>query len=149
VKPDVALLDREEVIFRDGSRQRFDAIIHATGYRTTFPFLSTDIFDGERRPVRLFRRIVAPDRRGLFFAGLVQPIGPTIPLVETQGSWIAGVLADAVALPDATAMDREIDDHVARQRRTYVDSERYALEVDYRLYTRQLRADIAAGAAGG
>lgn len=148
VKPDVALLDREDVIFRDGSRQRFDAIIHATGYRTTFPFLSTEIFDGERRPVRLFRRILPPERPGLFFAGLVQPIGPTIPLVETQGLWIAAVLAGAVAVPDAAGMEREIDAHVAYQRSTYVDAERYALEVDYRHYSHALKADIAAGTAG-
>ena len=32
----------------------------------------------------LYRRIVSIEHPGLFFAELVQPIGPTIPLVEVQ-----------------------------------------------------------------
>ena len=43
---------------------------------------------------------------------------------------------------------REIARHHAVQRRTWLDSPRYALEVDYKTYARQLRRDMAQGQAG-
>lgn len=148
VKPDVAKLDGDGVVFSNGERAHFDAIIYATGYRTTFPFLAPDVFDGENDATRLYRRIVAPDRPGLYFAGLVQPIGPTIPLVEIQARWIAEHLSGAMRLPDRAGMSSEIEAHRERQRKTYLDSARYALEVDFALYARQMRDDMSRGSAG-
>lgn len=148
VRPNIERLDGETVAFADGTHQRFDAIVHATGYRTSFPFLDTDLFRADRAPVRLFRRMASPDLPGLHFAGLVQPIGATIPLVEIQGQWLAAALSGALSLPDKATMDREIDAHADRQKRTYLDSDRYLLEVDYKLYAGQMRGDLAAGTAG-
>lgn len=148
VKGNVARLDGGEVVFADGSRQRFDAIIHATGYRTTFPFLDPALFRADRAPVRLYRRIQPPALPGLFFAGLVQPIGPTIPLVELQARWIAGVIAGRLRPADRATMDREIDAHLAFVRDTFLDSDRYVLEVDFKTCAGQLRADLAAGRCG-
>jgi dimethylaniline monooxygenase (N-oxide forming) len=85
VKPDIRQLDGREVEFEDGSRKRFDAIVHATGYRTSFPFLDKSLFDPETEAGDLYRRMVSLKHPDLIFAGLVQPVGPTIPLVEIQG----------------------------------------------------------------
>jgi dimethylaniline monooxygenase (N-oxide forming) len=85
---------------------------------------------------------------GLVFAGLVQPVGPTIPLVELQGRWLAAVLSGKVALPDIAAQQREIRLHKKRQRETYLDSERYMLEVDFKTYARRMNSDMQSGAAG-
>jgi len=142
MKPNVAALDADHVRFEDGTRQRFDAIIYATGYKTSFPFLRPELFQADTRPVRLYRRIASTEQPGLFFAGLVQPIGPTIPLVEVQARWIAAVLAGDVGLPDTAAMRAEVEAHHRHQRATYLDSDRYALEVDYRGYARQLTEDM-------
>lgn len=147
VRPNVALLGGSAVVFEDGSRQEFDAIVHATGYRTSFPFLAPEIFRADAAPVRLYRRIVSPDRPGLLFAGLVQPIGPTVPLVEIQAKWIAAVLSGRIALPEGPAMEQEIAAHAERQRKTYLGSERYLLEVDFKHYSTQLKGDIAAAPA--
>ena len=78
----------------------------------------------------------------LMFAGLVQPIGPTIPLVETQGKWIAALLSGAFSLPSVDEMEKEISDHLARQKRTFLESERYVLEVDSRHYSGQMNSDM-------
>jgi hypothetical protein len=91
--------------------------------------------------------MLPPGLPGLYFAGLVQPIGPTIPLVEIQGRWLAAVLAGRLALPPVETMAREIARHAAQLARRYVDSARYTLEVDYRDYSRALRADLARGRA--
>jgi hypothetical protein len=147
VKPDVQRLDGDHVAFADGSREPVDTIIYATGYRTRFPFLDASLF-AEEDAASLYRRIAAPRLPGLYFAGLVQPIGPTIPLVEIQGRWLAALLSGAMALPDAATMQREIARHAALRARRYVGSPRYALEVDFRDHARQLRGDIARGRAG-
>jgi dimethylaniline monooxygenase (N-oxide forming) len=148
MKPDIAGLDGDQVRFKDGSRRRFDAIIYATGYKATFPFLSPEIFEVGKSGANLYRRIMLLDPPGLYFAGLVQPIGPTIPLVEIQARWIASVLARRMALPDKAEARREIEQHWLRQRRTYVDSARYALEVDFKTYAAQMNRDMATGRAG-
>lgn len=148
VKPNIARLDGDAVDFVDGSRAPFDAIIYATGYRTSFPFLAREVFDPDAEAGRLYRRMLPLGRDGLIFAGLVQPIGPTIPLVEIQGQWIAQALGGGMALPDAATRTREVEDHLRRRRKTWLDSPRYALEVDFRHYAGQLRADMQRGGAG-
>ncbi|GHF55620.1 flavin-containing monooxygenase [Seohaeicola zhoushanensis] len=141
VKPDVAELRGNKVAFADGTEAAYDAIIYATGYRISFPFLATSLFDPSTEAGRLYRRMVPPAHPGLIFAGLVQPIGPTIPLVEIQGKWIASLLSGAFSLPDRKEMEREIAEHLDHKRRTYLASDRYALEVDFRLYSSQMRSD--------
>ena len=149
VKPDIQALQGGEVRFVDGSVQRFDAIVYATGYRTTFPFLDRSVFEvKDGADVALYRRLLAADRPGLAFIGLVQPIGPTIPLMELQARWLAKWLAGEMRLPDRATMDKEIRAHHAALRRRYVNSPRYTLEVDFRDYAGRLRRDMAKGIAG-
>jgi cation diffusion facilitator CzcD-associated flavoprotein CzcO len=148
IKPNVAHFNGHEVQFDGGHSQRFDAIIHATGYRPSFPFLSSDHFPPLTGPRHLYRRMHYASRPGLYFAGLVQPVGPTITLVEIQGRWMAAVLAGKVALPDRLAQEREIERHRERQRRTYLESARYDLEVDFPTYAKQLLSDMNSGQAG-
>ncbi|MGE0715676.1 MAG: flavin-containing monooxygenase [Alphaproteobacteria bacterium] len=148
MKPDVAELRHGEVAFADGSVGRYDAIVYATGYRTTFPFLDPAVFAVRDGDARLYRRMLPPARPGLAFIGLVQPIGPTIPLVEIQARWLAACLSGALRLPAAHVMEKEIADHGRRLARRYVGSARYTLEVDFREYARQLRGDLRQGTAG-
>lgn len=148
MRPDVRELRGKTVAFTDGTETPVDAIINATGYHTSFPFLKSEIFSvRDREPVRLYRRLLCADHPGLYFVGLVQPIGATIPLVEIQARWLAGVLGGQIALPDRAVMDAEIARHHAHVRGRYVDSARYTLEVDFRDYATQLRGDMASGKA--
>ncbi len=143
VRPDIASLDGDEVFFTDGTSTTADVIIYATGYDPSFPFMDADVVAQAERGGRLYRRIVHPDAPGLYFAGLVQPVGPTIPLVEIQGRWIARVLTGDVTLPDEESMAQEIAPHQRWVRANFVNSERYRLEVDYRTYAGQLARDMA------
>ena len=148
IKPDVRELQDDKVAFADGSVEAIDAIIYATGYKTTFPFLDPSVFAVHDNQAALYRRVLPPDRPGLYFVGLLQPIGATIPLVEIQSRWLAAVLAGEVKLPDRPTMEAEIAEHQRRLARRYVNSARYTLEVDYREYARQLRGDVRRGVAG-
>jgi dimethylaniline monooxygenase (N-oxide forming) len=145
IKPNVREMRGQEVAFEDGTSQPVDAIIHATGYKTTFPFIDRSLFEVTDGRASLYRRMVPPSLPGLFMIGLIQPIGPTIPLVEIQARWVASVLAGEIDLPDAAAMQGEIRAHNAALARRYVASARYTLEVDFGEYARQLRRDMATG----
>ena len=148
IKPNVRHLRGDSVEFDDGSVERVDAIIQATGYRTSFPFLDETLFRvGEDVP-SLYRRMAPPHLPGLYFLGLVQPVGPTIPLAEAQARWVAALLGGAMRLPAPDAMKGEIGAHARAVQRRYVGSARYALEVDARSYAGQLMADIRRGEAG-
>ena len=147
-KPNVAELTETGARFVDGTEAELDAIVYATGYRTTFPFLENDIFDPDQEAGQLYRRIISLRHPGLMFAGLLQPVGPTIPLVETQGKWIAAALSGDMTLPDAAEQQREVTAHRDAQKKTYLDSDRYVLEVDYGLYTGQMTRDMSARRAG-
>ena len=143
VRPDIASFDGREVRFTDGTSTTADAVVYATGYDPSFPFLPADLV-ARAESGQLYRRIAHPEAPGLYFAGLVQPVGPTIPLVEIQGRWIARVLTGEVPLPDAEAMAQEIAAHRRWVGATFVNSARYRLEVDFRTYAGQLRRDMAA-----
>lgn len=147
IKPNIRRLDGDHVEFEDGTREAVDAIIHATGYRASFPFLDRQVFEVADGKAELYRRMMPPGRHGLFMLGLVQPIGPTIPLVEIQGKWLAAVLANEIRLPGRDGMMAEIDAHQRYVSRRFVGSARYTLEVDFRRYARELFRDIARGGA--
>lgn len=148
IQADVASVDGDAVLFVDGSQENYDAIICATGYKTTFPFLDNNYFQEEQDVRQLYRRMVSLDHQGLVFAGLVQPVGATIPLVEQQGEWIAAVMSNSLELPERAAQQREVDSHCQYQDKYYMDSKRYLLEVDYKNYAKQMRTDIGNGVAG-
>jgi dimethylaniline monooxygenase (N-oxide forming) len=147
IKPDIRELQGDKVAFVDGSAEPTEAVIYATGYKTTFPFLAPSVFEVRDNHAPLYRRALPPDHPGLYFVGLLQPIGATIPLVEIQARWLAAVLAGEVKLPDRHTMEAEIAQHQRALDRRCVNSARYTHEVDYREYARQLRGDLKRGAA--
>jgi hypothetical protein len=51
-------------------------------------------------------------------------------------------------LPSVDARTAEVDAHREKQRKTYLNSDRYLLEVDFREYSGQMKADLASGKPG-
>jgi len=147
VKPNIKQLQAAAVQFEDGTVELVDVIIQATGYKTTFPFVDRSVFEVVDGKADLYRRMLPPTQPGLYMLGLVQPIGPTIPLVEVQARWLASVLAGKVSLPSIEVMQAEVQAHNQAIAKQYVGSARYTLEVDARTYAAQLSGDIARGAA--
>jgi hypothetical protein len=81
---------------------------------------------------------VPPACPGLFFLGLVQPLGAIPPLAEAQSEWIADVLDGSGALPSLEEMWSSVDHTEAELRRRFVASSRHTLEVDFFPYRRLL-----------
>lgn len=145
IKPNIERLDGTHVCFEDGTREAYDQIIYATGYGITFPFLPDDVFTVENNRVELYRYVVAPTLPGLYFIGLLQPLGAIMPLAERQSKWVAALLDGAVALPNEKAMRRSIEETRAEIERRYHSSPRHTIEVDFWDYIHQMEREMREG----
>ena len=55
--------------FVDGSIEPMDVIVYSTGYRISFPFFSTQLFDIKDNHILLYRRVIPPDHPGSTSSG--------------------------------------------------------------------------------
>lgn len=139
-KPAIDSLAGSRVTFTDGTAVEADAIVYCTGFRMAFPFLPAGCPTGGRKgAVELYKRVVAPDRPGLYFLGLIRPVGSITRLVEAQARWVARIVDDGVALPSADVMQKEIDTYLSGIEERYGLSEGSSVQVDIGPYLRDLQ----------
>ncbi|MFB4426202.1 flavin-containing monooxygenase [Streptomyces sp. QL37] len=144
-KPGVSSFGRETAAFTDGSHEPVDAVVYATGYSISFPFLEPSVFAAPAGRTELYLRTVAPRLPGLYFMGLAQPAGAAFPLLEPQAEWITDLMEGKVALPSPADMERAIARERRRHDKTYVSTYRHGIEIDVRSYRRALRRELRAG----
>jgi Flavin-binding monooxygenase-like len=142
VKPAIARLFGQGACFVDGSAEPVDDIVYATGYRISVPFLSSSLLSANGREFPLYRRIVPPALAGLYFAGFVDAPGGLLPVVETQGQWIAAVLGGRLRLPSAVQRRRAIERAERRTRQRFPSESAQSIRCDPHAYVRLLRSDI-------
>ncbi|TWP49160.1 NAD(P)/FAD-dependent oxidoreductase [Lentzea tibetensis] len=146
VKPNIERFDGDTVHFTDGSTEQVDVVIYCTGYKIDLPFLPDSVVSVRDNEVSLYRRVVDPAHRGLYFLGLIQPLGAIMPLAEAQAEWIADLVSGRAALPSRADMDAEITSYRKGLHARYVTSKRHTIEVDFFDYQSQLAAERRAGA---
>lgn len=138
VKPNIARFEGSRVVFTDGTSVEADVVVYCTGYRVSFPFLEGTVVRAEDNHVDLYRRVVPPGHPGLYFIGLIQPIGAVMPLAEQQAHWVADLIAGEVTLPAESEMRAQIAAYDRAVRKRYVASKRHTIEVDARAYRGEL-----------
>ena len=89
--------------------------------------------------------MVPPELAGLYFIGLIQPLGAVMPLAEAQSQWVAKLLTGECALPDRESMTREIERDRRAIGRRYVKSTRHTIQVDFFPYKHQIENEIKQG----
>jgi len=146
VKPGIIRLEAGRVLFSDGSVEDIDTVICCTGYKISFPFLGEAITGPEGRLIGLYHRVVAPRLSGLYFIGLVQPIGAIMPLAELQADWVADLIEGRAALPPQAEMDGEIDRYRAATAKRYARPDQPDIHVDFLAYVREIRRERRVGA---
>ena len=145
-KPNIERFEGHNVLFTDGTRDHFDMIVYATGYKVTFPFFGDDFFNVEQtNDLQLYGRVVHPDFAGLYFVGLLQPLGAIMPLAELQAVWIAKLIKNEVRLPDRATMLRSIAQEADKNRRRYRQSARHTLQVDFHAYKQRIERELKRG----
>ncbi len=147
VKPNIAELLGDKVKFTDGSVEPIDAIVYATGYNISFPFLDKSVIEVVDNHVALFKRIWKPGVPNLFFMGLAQPLPTLVNFAEQQAKWVSAVLAGEVALPSAAEMEETIRRDEARDIGRHYKSRRHTQQVNFDLYCAELKREMARGRA--
>jgi cation diffusion facilitator CzcD-associated flavoprotein CzcO len=146
IKPNIAeFAGGTTVRFDDGSTEEIDVVVYCTGYKITFPFFDPGLIDAPDNRIPLYRRVVSPQHQGLFFIGLVQPLGAIMPIAEAQSEWVADLLAGEAELPDPQRMRQVIEREDARMAKRYVASKRHTIQVDFLPYMRTIKRERRRG----
>src|SRR5262245_61081614 len=148
VKPNIERLEGDRVSFVDGTVEPIDVIIYCTGYKITFPFFSPDLVKAEGNRIPLYRRVVDQEHPGLYFIGLIQPLGAIMPIAELQSEWVADILEGKVTLPSREEMREVLAREDERMAKRYVSSPRHTIQVDFYPYMRTLRRERRRGRGG-
>ncbi|MFZ1105865.1 MAG: NAD(P)-binding domain-containing protein [Hyphomicrobiaceae bacterium] len=141
VKPEIAGYEGDRVRFKDGTAERVDTIVFATGYQPIIPYADEGlIFAADGRP-RLLANVVHPEHAGLFAVGLTQANGSMWRTADYQGQLVANLIVAGKHAPKrARSFRRMLAARAARAaRRTYVASDRHRLEVNYFDYRRLMK----------
>jgi dimethylaniline monooxygenase (N-oxide forming) len=138
VRPNIDRFEGAKVFFTDGSSGEYDVVVYCTGYKVNFPFLGDEVVRAEDNHVELYRRVVHPDHPGLYFVGLIQPLGAIMPLAEGQAEWIGDLVTGVGALPSVREMRAQISSYDENLRKRFVASKRHTMEVDFQSYRAEL-----------
>jgi dimethylaniline monooxygenase (N-oxide forming) len=142
VKPNIDRFSGGRMIrFIDGSEEQIDLVIYCTGYKISFPFFEEDLVSASENRLPLYRRVVSVDHPGLYFVGLIQPLGAIMPLAEAQAEWVGDLLGGRGTLPTPSEMRDEISGAEKKMRKRYVASKRHTIQVDFQPYLRELRKE--------
>ncbi len=148
IKPNIKELQCKKVLFDDGTTQDVDLLIYATGYKITFPFFkheSMKTFDNveNNNSLNLYKKMIHPDYAGLYFIGLMQPLGAIMPLSEWQAKWVAQILLGKSIPPSPAEMRHAIEkDKQELQTRYGNHSPRHTLQVDFFSYIRSVKKEM-------
>jgi hypothetical protein len=147
VKPNIDRFEGSKVFFEDGSVVEVDVVVYCTGYKVTFPFFDERVVRAEDNHIDLYRRVVDPEHPGLFFVGLIQPIGAIMPLAEAQAEWVADLIGGVGELPSYGEMRDQIREYDEHLRKRYVTSKRHTIQVDFHKYLAELERERRASRA--
>jgi cation diffusion facilitator CzcD-associated flavoprotein CzcO len=145
-RPGIERLDGDGVVFVDGTRDRVDVIVWATGYRVTIPFLAPRWLGDDAERLPLYRRVFHLADPSLAFVGLMQSTGAAFPVVEAQAKLVAAYLGGSYALPSVAEQQRAVD-RALKAATARWGEHRPTMRVDFDAYCAELPREIRAGRA--
>lgn len=141
VKPDIARFDGPDVVFTDGSRERIDLVLYATGYEMKIPYADPALFDWNGDRPAQYLTAFSRKHRNLFTLGFLEVNSSAYTLFDNISNIIAQYLHDQTHRPaSAEAFDRLIaNDHPDLSGGlALVNSARHAGYVDAKTYKKVL-----------
>lgn len=133
-KRDVKRFEGRKAVFADGTEEEVDAVICATGYELSFPFLADRYLNLKGGLPVFYKNVFHPAIENLFFIGLIQPNSGLWFLAELQAELVARALKHPTSRLRAAIADRQDTRYF-----NYLPGPRHHLEVDYLRYERDLR----------
>ncbi|XP_008405564.1 dimethylaniline monooxygenase [N-oxide-forming] 5-like isoform X1 [Poecilia reticulata] len=145
VKPNVKEFRETSVVFTDGSViDKVDAVVFATGYNYSFPFLPPDLQAKSDYRLRLYKHVIPPTlaHPTLAVVGFIHGLGAINSMAEMQARWATRVFKGLISLPAEDIMVKEIETETATMNQKFVCSERNPLQVDVIPYTDSLAEQV-------
>jgi hypothetical protein len=140
VKKGVVSIDGQTVRFSDGTAEVFDSMICATGYDLTLPFL-TGVIEPRDRGLDLYKHVVPPSLRGLYFVGFTNAAGSSnLRMFELQSQLVELVESGKGQLPAESEMREDIAEHRRYIALHYPAGPRYSMEIEAGEYTHTMTA---------
>lgn len=138
-------LDKDGVVFKDGTREEIDAIVWATGYNVSFPFFDDPALLPIENKFPLYKRMIKPGYPTLFFMGLAQPLPTLVNFAEQQSKLVAAYLSGEYTVPSDTEMERvtraDEEHHLSR----FYESARHTMQLDFNKYVKDLHKELKRG----
>ena len=140
-RPAIAKWYGREVEFADGRRESYDIVCACTGFWTSFPFFDRAFIDYQHaEKIPLYRKMMHPQYRNLYFIGLFQPVGCIWPMADYQAKLacleILGKYRRPKNLPAA------IRHEIAHPHFAFSGGQRHAIEVDYHGFRHDLAREL-------
>ena len=139
-KRDIREFTRDGAIFMDGSQERFDTVVFATGYEYRIPYLDEGLFTWNQGHPELYLNLFHRTLAGLSVLGFVEFASAAYQRFDEMAQTIvmdAHIRETGVGLEDWTRMKAE-DRPNLRGGMAYVNSPRHANYVEVGTYRRTL-----------
>lgn len=141
-KGDVVRLHGDSVEFKDGSREKIDIVVCATGYKWSIPYMSTDYFRWRGGRPDLYLSLFNRDHANLFALGYMETDGGAYKLFDEMADLISAYLkakrhnhASAEKFARLIQTDRpDLSGGVQ-----YIQSDRHAAYVNKNAYLKYIR----------
>lgn len=135
-RPDIASLNGNEVVFKDGAKGAYDVIVACTGYIITHPFFDKSFIDYSEGEVPLWLRMIHPEVDNLYFIGLFQPLGCIWPGSELQSKIMARELVGKWKRP--SRIKKLIAEELKNPDFHQINTPRHTITVDYHRFRKRL-----------
>ncbi len=141
-KPGISRFDGHDVVFTDGTRERYDIVVACTGFKITFPFFAPEFFNLENAErVPLYRKMMHAEVPNLYFIGLFQPLGCIWPLADHQARIACAEIRGKYHRPEN--LREKIAHEMAHPHYDWEAGPRHSTEVDYHMFRDELLAELA------
>ena len=91
-RPEIQYFDGNVVHFKDGSSDKYDAIVWATGFHTRFPMLDESMFVWEDGQPLLIEHALVPRHANIYVFGLVAPRSGAGRIISEGSRFLAEVI---------------------------------------------------------
>jgi len=141
-KPDVARLDGNKVLFKDGSAEEIDLILLATGYEYRLPYLEASLFEWKGGRPQLYLNLMHRTIDTLYVLGFIEFADAAYRRFDDMAQLItADINARETGVHRDMMLARRRDDFPdLRGGQHYLDTARHANYVEAATYARTLAA---------
>jgi len=142
LKQDIERIEGKRIFFNDGSSDAFDALIAATGYKVSLPYLAEGLIDGdpENNRLDLYKRIAAPGWPGLYMIGFFNTDTALNMVFEHQARWVRDIELGEARLPPESEMRADIEAKRSWVSSRFKQTPRHGLEEEHIPYLGELKA---------